>query len=100
MQVMFFIFYPLSGVYTALVFFRPRMLRWKNCNQSRSWFFAIRMTLTSLDAPRAVTSAATGKETSQPRDDRSITNGSSDDDMVVTEEGGNVVDVEGDDSVQ
>ena len=69
MRLMFDIFYPLSGFYTACVFFRPRLLRWRNHNKSRSWFFAFRMTLTSLDAPRTVEKDVTREETSEPTEE-------------------------------
>ncbi|KAI2499948.1 hypothetical protein MHU86_14522 [Fragilaria crotonensis] len=67
-RLMFDIFYPLSGFYTACVFFRPRMLRWRSHNKSRSWFFAFRMTLSSRDAPRTVEKDITRDETSHPSD--------------------------------
>jgi hypothetical protein len=46
--------YPLSGLYTALVFFRPRYLRWRYLNQSRSWLFIIQLTVFSKVAPYKV----------------------------------------------
>jgi hypothetical protein len=54
MRLLFDTFYPLSGLYTAAVFFRPRFLRWRNKNQRRSWFFVFRMTVFSLDAPQTM----------------------------------------------
>ncbi|KAI2495317.1 hypothetical protein MHU86_19216 [Fragilaria crotonensis] len=65
-RLMFDIFFPLSGFYTACVFFRPRLLRWRSQNKSRSWFFAFRMTLTSLDAPRTVDNDVSRQNNSQP----------------------------------
>ena len=54
MRLLFDVFYPLSGLYTAAVFFRPRFLRWRNKNQQRSWFFVIRMAVFSLDPPQTI----------------------------------------------
>jgi hypothetical protein len=53
-RLLFDIFYPLSGLYTALVFFRPRFLRWRDLNRSRSWFFILRRTIFSSAAPYSV----------------------------------------------
>lgn len=54
MRLFFDLFYPLSGLYTAAVFFRPRFLRWRNKNQGRSWIFVFRMTVFSLQTPETI----------------------------------------------
>jgi hypothetical protein len=54
MRLFFDLFYPLSGLYTAAVFFRPRFLRWRNKNQRRSWIYVFRLTVFSLQTPETI----------------------------------------------
>lgn len=59
MRLCFDLFYPLSGLYTAAVFFRPRFLRWRMKNQERSWIVIFRMTVFSLLPPQTIDGCTT-----------------------------------------
>ncbi|CAB9503391.1 expressed unknown protein [Seminavis robusta] len=49
--IVIYIFFPLQGFWNAMIYTRPRLLRWKDANPDQSWFWAYRQVLSGRPAP-------------------------------------------------
>ncbi|CAB9515761.1 expressed unknown protein [Seminavis robusta] len=49
--ILLYIFFPIQGFWNAMIYTRPRLLRWKDANPDRSWFWAYRQVLSGKPAP-------------------------------------------------